>query len=155
MPNLGELLKPDSVICRDKGANRKEVLANLAKAAANAFGADELLVLENALAREALGGTGVGEGVAVPHARVRGLEKSCGVFALLETAVDFEAPDGRPSDLIFLLLSPEDSGAEHLKALAKITRALRQPSLRASLRAARSAEALLAVLTQGEREQVA
>ncbi|KAF0111906.1 MAG: PTS system nitrogen regulatory IIA component [Hyphomonadaceae bacterium] len=136
MPNLGELLRPNSVIYRVKGVGRKEVLANLAKLAADAFGADQSLVYENALAREALGGTGVGDGVAVPHARIKDLEKSCGV-------------------LVFLLLSPEDSGADHLKALAKITRALRQPNLRASLRAARSSEALLAVLTAVEREEVA
>lgn len=155
MPNLGELLRANSVIYRARGTTRKEVLASLAVAAANAFGADETLVYENALAREALGGTGVGDGVAVPHARIKDLEKSCGVFALLEAPVDFEAPDGKPADLVFLLLSPEDSGADHLKALAKITRALRQPSLRASLRAARSGEALLAVLTALESEKVA
>lgn len=155
MPRLGELLKPESVVYRLKGETRKEILANMAETAAAAYGADKAVILENALARESLGGTGVGEGVAVPHARIKDLPNSVGVFALLETQNDFEAPDGKPADLVFLLLSPEDSGASHLKALAKITRVLRQPALRASLRAARSAEALFAVLTEVEREQVA
>lgn len=156
MPKLGDLVTAQSVLYRAKGANRREILKRLCTTAHEVYGVDVDEAFESALKREALGGTGVGEGVAVPHARIKGLTKSVGVFALLEKAVDFEGPDNIAADLVFLILSPEDSGASHLKALAKVTRIMREPQNRSSLRAARSAAALLAILTdKDENSQVA
>lgn len=155
MPQLGDLLKAGSILYRAKAQTAREVLEQMTQNAAAVFGVDASNALEHAIARENLGGTGIGEGVAVPHARLNDLKGPIGVFALLDEAVDFEAPDGRGADLVFLLLSPEDSGAVHLKALAKITRVLRSAPLRASLRAARSKEAIFAILTHAETEQVA
>ncbi|WP_240006111.1 PTS sugar transporter subunit IIA [Pseudaquidulcibacter saccharophilus] len=156
MPKLGDLVNAHSVLYRAKGANRREVLKRLCTTAHDAYGVDADEAFENAMKREALGGTGVGEGVAVPHARIKGLAKSVGVFALLEKPTDFEGPDNIAADLVFLILSPEDSGASHLKALAKVTRIMREPKNRSSLRSARSAAALLALLTdEDESSQVA
>lgn len=148
MPKLGYLVNAESVLYRVKGTKRNDVLKRMCQTAQEVFGIDAADAYENAMKREALGGTGVGEGVAVPHARIGGLEKSVGVFALLEKPVDFEGPDGVEADLVFLLLSPEESGANHLKALAKVTRIMREAQNRASLRAARSAAALHAILTE-------
>lgn len=155
MPKLGDLLNQDSVIYHAQAMNRLDAIKLLAKQANIAFGIDTNLAFEGTMTREALGGTGVGEGVAVPHARIKGIKQTYGVFALLKEAVDFESPDNKPADLVFMLLSPEESGANHLKALAKITRMLRQPAIRASLRAARSQSALLALLINAETPQVA
>jgi nitrogen PTS system EIIA component len=155
MPKLGELLSPDSIMFKAVGKDRREIMKSMANIASNAFGIDANIAFEATMTREALGGTGVGEGVAVPHARVKGIDKSYGVFALLAEPVDFESPDGKPADLIFMLLSPEESGANHLKALAKITRLLRQPAIRAELRAARSQSALHALLVEVEGAKVA
>lgn len=155
MPKLGELLNQDSVIYHANGTDRREVIENLAKQANLAFSIDASLAFEGTMTREALGGTGVGEGVAVPHARIKGIDRTYGIFALLKEPVDFESPDGKPADLVFMLLSPEESGASHLKALAKITRMLRQASVRAALRSARSQSALHALLVDAEESQVA
>ncbi len=155
MPNLGDLLKPEAIIFQASGEDRRDIMRQMTEAASNAFGVDAGLTLEAVMTREALGGTGVGEGVAVPHARISGIERTHGVFALLKTPVDFESPDGKPADLVFMLLSPEESGANHLKALAKITRLLRQSNVRSALRAARSQSALHALLLDVETSQVA
>lgn len=156
MPKLGDLLTSDAIAFQIEAKERKDVFRALAKLSSTTFGLDENQVFEAILERENLGGTGLGEGVAVPHARLKGLEYSCGVFALLKDGVDFEGPDGKPADLVFLLLSPEDAAANHLKALAKITRMMRQPGLRASLRNARSKDAVFALLVDaGMAPQVA
>src|SRR5690606_7608357 len=105
--------------------------------------------------RERLAGTGVGEGVAVPHAFVPGLTRPIGAFARLEPAQDFDALDGRPADLVFLLLSPPDKGADHLKAVARISRFMRRPEVREKLRAARGAEELYALFAGPARVDAA
>ncbi len=156
MPKLGDLLTSEAIEFQIEGKERKDIFRSLAKTAAKAFGLDENQVFEAILERENLGGTGLGEGVAVPHARMKGLDHSCGVFALLKEGVDFEGPDNRPADLVFLLLSPEEAAANHLKALAKITRLMRQAGIRAALRNARSKDALYALLVDaGASPQVA
>lgn len=155
MPSLGELLKTDAILFKINGTDRRSVLSQMAEAAAKIYGIDAIVALENLLAREHLGGTGLSDGVATPHARLKGLGRTIGVFALLENPIDFDAADGRPSDLVFMLLSPEDSGSMHLKALSKITRVLRQASIRASIRAARSAPAIAAIFEQSAQDQVA
>ena len=97
--------------------------------------------------RERLGSTGIGNGIAIPHGKLARLERLFGVFARLERPIDFEALDGQPVDLMFLLLAPEGAGADHLKALARIARLLRDPETAQKLRESRDAEALYAVLT--------
>ena len=106
----------------------------------------ERSIFEILLQREKLGSTGVGNGVAIPHGKIAKLTKVFGLFARLDRAVDFEALDGQPVDLIFLLLAPEGAGADHLKALARVARLLRDPETARKLRDSRDAEALYAVL---------
>ncbi|MET0547565.1 MAG: PTS IIA-like nitrogen regulatory protein PtsN [Caulobacterales bacterium] len=142
MSDLSDLLKPTSVIPKLRAADREQVLSSLADAAAKASGLDARVIYDAVQEREKLGGTGVGEGVAIPHARVEGLEAPLGVFARLEAPVDFEAADEAPADLVFLLLSPKEAGADHLKALAAIARTLKKAELRDALRAAPSKEAI-------------
>ena len=112
-------------------------------------------VLDAVIEREKLGSTGVGHGVAIPHARTDLVDQVCGVFARLKQPVDFDAVDGRPADLIFLLLAPEDAGAEHLKALAQVSRLFRREDIRRSLRAAPDAQAMTVILSSAETASAA
>ena len=98
--------------------------------------------------RERLGTTGVGQGIAIPHGRLADLEKIVGVFARLDTPIDYDAVDKQPVDLVFMLLAPEGAGADHLKALARVSRLLRNQAACEKLRAAKTAEALYAILTE-------
>jgi PTS system nitrogen regulatory IIA component len=118
----------------------------MAAKAAQLTGQSERAILEILLQREKLGSTGVGNGVAIPHGKLPKLAQVFGLFARLERAVDFEALDGQPVDLIFLLLAPEGAGADHLKALARVARLLRDPDVARRLRSSADAEALYAVL---------
>ena len=104
------------------------------------------VIFESVLQRERLGSTGVGQGVAIPHARLRGIRDVTGFFARLKSPVDFESIDGRPVDLVFMLLAPEDAGAEHLKALARVSRLMRREDVRERLRAAPDLTAMHALL---------
>lgn len=115
--------------------------------AADVTGIEERLILDVLLEREKLGTTGVGHGVAIPHGKVDGLDRVYGVFARLETPVNFEALDDEPVDLMFLLLAPECAGADHLKALARVARLLREPATCEKLRGSDSSDALYALLT--------
>ena len=114
--------------------------------AADLTGLNARDIFDAVLQRERLGSTGVGQGVAIPHARLAGVKEVVGVFARLRTPVDFESIDGRPADLIFMLIAPDDAGAEHLKALARVSRLLRREDVRQRLRAAPDADAVHAVL---------
>lgn len=147
MTDLSDLLKPASVIPKLRAADREQVLTALADAAAKTSGLSARVIYDSVQEREKLGGTGVGDGVAIPHARVDGLDAPLGVFARLESSVDFEAADEQAADLVFLLLSPKDAGADHLKALAAIARTLKKADLREALRAAPSKEALAVLLS--------
>lgn len=147
MPDLADLIRADAIVFRIKAQTKNEVLLALSEAAVAAYGVDLSATLESTLERERLGSTGVGEGVAIPHARLKGLKAPAAVLALLDPPVDFEAPDGRPADIVVLLLSPEEAGADHLKALARISRFLRRQDVRDGLRAARSAAAIHAFTT--------
>jgi nitrogen PTS system EIIA component len=115
--------------------------------AAKLTGQNERVIFETLLQREKLGSTGVGNGIAIPHGKLPKLERLFGLFARLDRPVDFEALDGQPVDLIFLLLAPEGAGADHLKALARVARLLRDQDIARKLRESRDAEALFAVLT--------
>lgn len=134
---------------------KKQLFQKVAGLAANAYGLDADLVAEALFERERLGSTGFGGGVAIPHAKITGLEKMRAVVLLLDPAIPFDAVDEAPVDIVFALLSPVDSGAEHLKTLARVSRYLRDEGQVVRLRGAKSAEALHALLAGGEARDAA
>jgi nitrogen PTS system EIIA component len=142
MVDLADLISADAIVHRIKATQKNEVLLEMTEIAAKAYGVDISATLESTLERERLGGTGVGDGVAIPHARIKGLSGPIAVLAVLDPAIDFDAPDSRPADIVVLLMSPEDAGADHLKALARISRLLRRSEIRDGIRAARTASAI-------------
>lgn len=144
---LTDLVAPNAVIPALKVTSKKQVIQELAAKAAKLTGQNERVVFETLLQREKLGSTAVGSGIAIPHGKLAKLERLFGMFARLDRAVDFDALDGQPVDLIFLLLAPEGAGADHLKALARVARLLRDPDVVRKLRESRDAEAIFAVLT--------
>jgi PTS system nitrogen regulatory IIA component len=143
---LTDLVAPNAIIPALKVNGKKQVLLELAGKAAELSGQSERAILEILQQREKLGSTGVGNGIAIPHGKLPKLSKLFGLFARLERPVDFEALDSQPVDLVFLLLAPETAGADHLKALARVARLLRDPDIARKLRESRDAEALYAVL---------
>ncbi len=145
--SLGDLLLPNAVVPRARWKGRKQVLSEMSGVMAQALGLKQRDVHEAVLERERLGSTGVGEGVAIPHARIETLSRPVGGFVRLQEAVDFEAIDERPADLVFMLLAPTDAGADHLRALARAARVFRQERIRAALRQAQTEEAVLAILS--------
>ena len=146
--DISELLSADNVIADLRVTSKKQALQELARHAANETGERERAIFEVLLERERLGTTGVGDGLAIPHGRLPDLDRIYGFFARLEKPIDFDSIDERPVDLIFLLLAPEGAGADHLKALARISRLLRSPSFCEKLRGANSRDALYALLSQ-------
>jgi PTS system nitrogen regulatory IIA component len=146
--NIGEFLDRSAISMRVSASTKKKALAVIAEIAARNFGLDAGDVLDALTERELAGSTGVGHGVAVPHARLEGLQRMRGVFVRLEAPVEFEAVDDQPVDLLFALFAPKDAGADHLRALARVSRMLRQGELREQLRKARSADAVHALLVQ-------
>jgi PTS system nitrogen regulatory IIA component len=144
---LNDLVAPEAVVPSLRVSSKKQALQELAARAAAICGRSEREILEVLLQRERLGSTGIGSGIAIPHGKLAKLDHLYGVFARLERPVDFEALDGQPVDLMFLLLAPEAAGADHLKALARIARLLRDPEIARKLRECRDGEALYAVLT--------
>lgn len=145
---IGDLLDRNAISLRVSAANKRQALAVVAEIAARNLGLDVGDILDALTEREQAGSTGVGHGVAAPHARLPGLERMRGVFVRLEQPVEFEAVDDQPVDLIFALFAPPDAGAEHLRALARVSRLLRQAELRQSLRQARTTDAIHALLVQ-------
>ena len=141
-----DLVAPNAIIPALKVNGKKQALQEIAAKAAELTGQSDRTILEILLQREKLGSTGVGGGVAIPHGKLPKLNKVFGVFARLERPVDFEALDGQPVDLVFLLLAPEAAGADHLKALARVARLLRDPEIVQKLRDSANADALYAVL---------
>lgn len=147
--DLSDLIIPDAIVPALKANGKKQALQELAEKAATLTGLDERQIFDTLLQRERLGSTGVGHGIAIPHGKLPGLDRIHGVFARLAKPIEFDTLDDQPVDLIFLLLAPESAGADHLKALARIARLLREPGLAAKLRASNDANALYAVLTAG------
>ncbi|HWL05201.1 MAG TPA: PTS IIA-like nitrogen regulatory protein PtsN [Xanthobacteraceae bacterium] len=143
---LTDLVAPNAILPALKVNGKKQALQELATKAAELTGQDERVVFETLLQREKLGSTGVGSGIAIPHGKLPQLDRLFGMFARLERPIDFEALDGQSVDLIFLLLAPEGAGADHLKALARVARVLRDPEVAEKLRQSRDAEALYSVL---------
>ena len=146
--DLIDLLTPNAVLCDLKIGSKKQLLQALATRAAADRGLDERSVFDVLLERERLGATGVGAGIAIPHGKLFAIERMYGAFARLNTPIDYEAIDERPVDLVFLLIAPEAAGADHLKALARVSRTLRDAALVAKIRAADDSEAIFALLTQ-------
>src|SRR2546421_7086615 len=143
---LHDLVAPNAVIPALKCTSKKQVIQELAAKAAKLVGQNERTIFETLLQREKLGSTGVGNGIAIPHGKLPKLDKLFGLFARLDRPIDFDALDGQPVDLIFLLLAPETAGADHLKALARVARLLRDSDVARKLRQSRDAEAIYAVL---------
>jgi PTS system nitrogen regulatory IIA component len=146
--DLGDLISPEAIFPALKAKSKKQALHELAQKAGSHTGLEPRKIYDTLMQREGLGSTGVGRGIAIPHGRIASLRKIVSVFARLEEAIEFEALDNEPVDLIFLLLAPEHAGADHLKALARISRLLREPSSIERLRASKDRAAIYAVLTQ-------
>jgi len=155
MTDLSDLLLPETVLERLPVANKKALFQQLAAVAASAYGLDAAMIVERLSAREKLGSTGFGAGVAVPHAKLPGLSHVVGVFAKLAQPIDFQAVDDLSVDIVFLLLSPVDAGAVHLRALARVSRRLRDRGFVDKLRGAGSPDALYALLTADEARDAA
>src|SRR5437660_5818764 len=149
---ITDLVAPEAILPALKVNSKKQALQELAAKAALLTGQNERAVFEVLLQREKLGSTGVGNGIAIPHGKLPKLGKLFGLFARLDRPIDFEALDGQPVDLVFLLLAPEGAGADHLKALARVARLLRDPKIARGLRESRDADALYAVLTLAPTE---
>tara|TARA_R110000787_G_scaffold91109_5_gene192184 strand:- start:497 stop:961 length:465 start_codon:yes stop_codon:yes gene_type:complete len=146
---IRDLLPRKAVFCGVKAASKKQAIQELASRAAEIANLPERAIFDVLLERERLGTTGVGRGIAIPHGKIAGLDKLYGLFARLENPVDFEAVDDQPVDLLFLLLAPEEAGADHLKALARISRLFRDGALCDSLRNSGDADALFKLLVKG------
>jgi PTS system nitrogen regulatory IIA component len=148
---IGDLLDRGAIALRVSASSKRQVLAVIAEIAARSFGLEVGDVLDALTEREQAGSTGVGHGVAAPHARLEGLDRLRGVFVRLEQPVDFDSVDDQPVDLIFALFAPRGAaGVEHLRALARVSRVLRQADMREQLRQARTADAVLALLVQDQ-----
>ncbi len=152
---ITDLISPDSVIANLRATSKKQALQDLAKRAAELTGLPERAVFDVLLERERLGTTGVGNGIAIPHGKLPNLDRLHGLFARLERPINFEAIDEQPVDLIFLLLAPESAGADHLKALARVSRLLRDKGVCEKLRGTDSAEGLYALLTESPASRAA
>lgn len=148
MGDLRDIIVPGAVLPRLGASNKRHALQQLADALGAAAKLDSRAIFDAVLLRERLAGTGVGEGVAIPHARLKNLTEPVGGFARLDPPIDFDALDGRPADLVFILLAPADRGADHLKALARVSRALRRAEVRERLRAARGVDELMAAFAE-------
>lgn len=145
MGGLNDLISPEAIMPRLLVTSRRQTLQQMADIVSRSAGVDARAAFDAVLIRERLAGTGISDGVAIPHASVKGVVAPVGAFARLEPAQDFEALDKRPADLVFMLLSPAERGADHLKALARVSRFLKRADVRDKLRAARGADELYAL----------
>lgn len=150
-----DLLSPHAVIAQLRAGNKKQVLLEVARRAGAAAGVAERRIYDVLAERERLASTGLGRGLAIPHGKLPELSRLIGVFARLERPIPFDAFDNRPVDLVFALLAPADAGAEHLRALARVSRLLRDDTIRKKLRGADNPDALYALLTDRSESRVA
>jgi nitrogen PTS system EIIA component len=155
MSEIGDFLTAGSVRTAMVAANKRALLQQLGQIGAREYGVDAQAVTERLTERERLGSTGFGGGLAVPHGRIEGLNHVVGAFVTLAQPVEFGAIDGEPVDAVFMLLSPVDAGADHLKALATISRKLRNKRFVEKLRGAGSDDALFALLSASEARDAA
>lgn len=149
---LASLLPRQGVFNALQAGSKRQVLQQLSERAAELTGLSERAILCTLMDRERLGSTAMGNGIAIPHGRFNNLHKIVGLFARLETPVDFDAPDDKPVDLVFVLLVPAAAHADHLKALARVSRMLRDPHLKESLRAAVTSDNIHTLLTHQQEE---
>ena len=152
---ISDLITPESVVPKLHATSKKQALQELAKRAADVSGLHERAIFDVLLERERLGTTGVGNGIAIPHGKLPNLDRLYGLFARLDKPINFDSIDEQPVDLIFLLLAPESAGADHLKALARVSRLLRDKAGCEKLRGTDSAEALYAILTESAASRAA
>jgi nitrogen PTS system EIIA component len=145
---ISDLLSPEGVLPSLKVKDKKQLLQHLADKASLLTRVPSARILETLVERERLGTTGVGQGIAIPHGRLTEIKKITGIFAKLETPIEYEAVDNQPVELVFMLLAPEGAGADHLKALARVSRLLRNQAACEKLRKTASSEALYAILTE-------
>jgi len=145
---LTDLLSPAAVISPLRANGKKQALQELAQHAATLTGLPDRELFEALLQRERLGSTGIGEGIAIPHGRMPGIDRLVGLFAKTEKPIDFDALDGQPVDIIFVLIAPEGAGADHLKALARVARVLRNQSVLEQVRKVRDPAAIYAILAE-------
>ena len=143
---IAELLTPEAVIPQMKVGSKKQALQELSCFAAELTGVEEHTIFEVLLERERLGTTGVGNGIAIPHGKLDNVSQICGIFARLDAPIDFDAIDDQPVDLIFVLLAPESAGADHLKALAWVSRLLRDNSICEKIRRSENRESILKLI---------
>ncbi len=153
--DLSDLVNPQGVVANLKVSGKKQLLQELAQRMAGIAHVAERTIFETLLERERLGTTGVGQGIAIPHARLPGIDKIFGMFARLAEPIDFDSIDDQPVDLVFLLIAPEGAGADHLKALARVSRLLRNQATCEKLRAAQDTAAIYALLTEPAASQAA
>ncbi|WP_299441527.1 PTS IIA-like nitrogen regulatory protein PtsN [uncultured Rhodospira sp.] len=153
--DISDLVTPDGVMVPLKVSSKKQALQAMARCAAHVTGLDERAIFDVLLERERLGTTGVGNGIAIPHGRLASLKTMHGVFARLARPINFESIDEQPVDLIFLLLAPDTAGADHLKALARVSRLLRDRSMCEKLRGTDTPEALYGLLISNRASQAA
>jgi len=151
--SLKDLLNADAILPSLKVNSKKQALQELSEKAGLVSGIASREIFDALLQRERLGSTGVGNGIAIPHGKLAKAGRIFGVFARLERPIDYEALDGAPVDLMFLLIAPETAGADHLKALARTARLFRDPGVTAKIRATRDAAAIYTMLTQGSSSQ--
>ena len=152
---ISDLINDASVVESLHVTSKKQALQDLSRRAADITGLHERTIFDVLMAREKLGTTGVGNGIAIPHGKIPNLDRLYGLFARLERPIDFNSIDEQPVDLIFLLLAPESAGADHLKALARVSRLLRDTTVCQKLRGTDKAEALYALLTESTANQAA
>lgn len=153
--DLTDLIGPEDVIIQLRASCKKNLLSELAEAASRKTGVAPRKIFETLLDRERLGTTGIGNGIAIPHGKLPELDGITGVMAVLHEPIEFEAIDDNPIDIVFLLLANDETGAEHLKVLARIARVLREPNLVKQLREAKSAAAIYALLENNKTANVA
>lgn len=153
--DIADILTPDAVIPALRATSKKQALQDLARRAEALTGIDERAIFDVLMERERLGTTGVGNGIAIPHGKPPNIQRLRGLFARLEKPIDFQSIDDQPVDLIFLLLAPETAGADHLKALARVSRLLRDKATCEKLRGTKDAEALYALLTESRETRAA
>lgn len=152
---LNTILEDGAIVANLKATSKKQALQELARRAADVTGLDERSIFSVLMDRERLGTTGVGNGIAIPHGKLAEVDRVYGVFARLEKAVDFQSIDDQPVDLIFVLLAPEDAGADHLKALARVSRLLRDQDTCKKLRATSDTDALYGIITESRETRAA
>ncbi len=152
---LADILISDAVRVLSNVTSKKRLLQSISEAAADVSGLDQQRIFDALQERELLGATGMGKGIAVPHARMADVDRVIGLFTRVEVAVDFDSVDHQPVDLVFTLLAPEDAGADHLKALARVSRTLRDETICRKLRSTEDPSALFAILTENAKSEAA